>query len=67
MPVLEFTIDPTMGELQMHIQGIAGPTCDDVAKLVEALVGQPAREQKTTEYYAPVQVQRRVKPGGKRE
>ncbi len=26
MPVLEFTIDPTTGELQMHIQGIAGPT-----------------------------------------
>ena len=47
MPTIEFSIDPTTGELQMHIQGIAGPTCDDVAKLVETLIGQPTSEQKT--------------------
>ena len=64
MPVLEFTIDPTTGELQMHIQGIAGPTCDDVAKLVEELVGKPKREQKTTEYYARAQTRPRTRSRG---
>ena len=64
MPTIEFSIDPTTGELQMHIQGIAGPSCDDVAKLVEELVGKPTREQKTSEYYARVQVKPKVKPRG---
>ena len=62
MPTIEFSIDPTTGELQMHIQGIAGRTCDDVAKLVEELVGKPTQEQKTAEYYARVQLQPKVKP-----
>ena len=66
MPTIEFSIDPTTGELEMHIQGVAGPTCDDVAKLVEELVGQPTHEQKTSEYYVRVQVQSRVKPRGRR-
>ena len=65
MPTIEFSIDPTTGELQMHIQGIAGPTCDDVARLVEELMGQPTREQRTAEYYARVQVQPKVKPRGR--
>lgn len=64
MPILEFTLDPTTGELEIHIQGIAGPACDDVAKLVEELLGKPAREQKTTEYYIRSQVRPQVKPGG---
>ena len=64
MPTIEFSLDPTTGELQMHIQGIAGPTCDDVAKLVEELMGQPTREQRTAEYYAHVLVQPKVKPRG---
>ena len=65
MPTIEFSIDPTTGELELHIQGIAGPTCDDVAKMVEELMGQPTREQRTTEYYARVQVKPRVKPRGR--
>ena len=64
MPTIEFSIDPTTGELTMHVQGAAGPTCDDVAKLVEELVGKPAHEQKTSEYYARVQVKPKVKPRG---
>ena len=65
MPVLEFTIDPTTGELTMHIQGIVGPACDDVAKLVEELVGKPTREQKTAEYYARSHVRPQIRSRGK--
>lgn len=65
MPTIEFSIDPTTGELAMHIQGITGPTCDDVAKLVEELMGQPTRERRTSEYYARVPVQPKVKPRGR--
>ena len=64
MPTIEFSIDPTTGELEMHIQGIAGPTCDDVAKLVETLVGRPTSEQKTAEYYARSQVRPSVRSRG---
>ncbi len=64
MPTIEFSIDPTTGELEMHIQGIAGPTCDDVAKLVETLIGQPTRQHKTAEYYARSQVQPSVRSRG---
>lgn len=65
MPVIEFTIDPTTGELQMSIQGIAGPACDDVAKLVAELVGAPAHERKTAEYYARRLVRPQVKGKGR--
>ena len=34
----------------MHIQGIAGPSCDDVANLVKDLAGTPAVEDVTAEY-----------------
>lgn len=51
MPELEFTIDATTGELQLHIGGIAGPACDDVAKLVKELAGEPGREEATAEYH----------------
>jgi hypothetical protein len=50
MPEIDFTIDPETGELQVHIKGIAGPACDDIAKLVKDLAGDPAREELTAEY-----------------
>jgi len=50
MPEVEFTIDTTTGELQVHIQGIAGPACDDVARLLKELAGNPGREEVTAEY-----------------
>ena len=64
MPTIEFSIDEATGALEMHIQGVAGPTCDDVAKLVETLIGQPTSEQKTTEYYARTQVRPSVRSRG---
>jgi hypothetical protein len=50
MPEIEFTIDAATGELQMHIKGIAGPGCDDVAKLIKELAGDPGQEDVTAEY-----------------
>ena len=50
MPELEFTIDTASGEFQLHVHGIAGPACDDVAKLVKELVGKPAHDEATAEY-----------------
>ncbi len=50
MPEIEFTLDTSTGEFLMHIQGIAGPSCDDVANLVKDLAGPPGVEELTAEY-----------------
>jgi hypothetical protein len=50
MPEIEFTLDTSTGELLMHIAGIAGPSCDDIANLVKDLAGTPAVEDVTAEY-----------------
>jgi len=50
MPEVEFTIDPETGKLELHVRGIAGPACDDVAKLARDLLGAPERELNTREY-----------------
>jgi len=62
MPEIEFTIDPTSGKLQLHVRGVAGPGCEDVAKLAEELLGRPAAERKTSEYYLRPRVQPQVRP-----
>ena len=62
MPEIQFTIDPATGTLEMHVEGVAGPACDDVAKLVKELAGQPAREEKTAEYFVRPVVLPRVQP-----
>ena len=51
MPELQFIIDTATGELTLHIQGIAGPACDDVARLMKDLAGEPARDEATAEYH----------------
>ena len=55
-----YTVDASYE--QVTIEQVA----DDVglAKLVEELVGKPTQEQKTSEYYARVQVKPKVKPRG---
>ncbi|MBI4499065.1 MAG: DUF2997 domain-containing protein [Chloroflexi bacterium] len=62
MSELEFTIDATSGRLELHVKGIAGPACDDVAKLVKDLMGEPAQEQNTTEYFVRTRVRPQVRP-----
>jgi hypothetical protein len=57
MHEIEFTIDPTSGQLEVHVKGIVGSACDDVATLARELLGEPGHEQLTPEYFATVQVQ----------
>ncbi len=66
MPEIEFTIDAATGELQLHVKGVAGPACDDVAKLAKELLGAPAEERATPEYYVRPRVRPQVqrRPGG---
>ena len=59
MPEVEFTIDTITGELQVHVRGIAGPACDDVARLLKELAGDPGREEVTAEYHLRSRVHRR--------
>jgi hypothetical protein len=62
MPEIEFTIDPATGKLELHVKGIAGPACDDVAKLAEELLGKPAVERKTAEYHLRPRVRPQIRP-----
>lgn len=66
MPEIEFTIDPATGELRLHVKGVAGPACDDVAKLAKELLGEAGHEQKTSEYCLRTQVRPQVRPKGGR-
>ena len=60
MPEVEFIIDTTTGEFQVHVQGIAGPACDDVARLLKELAGDPGREEVTAEYHLRSRVHGRI-------
>ncbi len=66
MPEIEFTLDPTTGKLELHVKGIAGPACEDVAKLAAELLGAPDRERNTPEYHLRPRVQPQVRPTGNR-
>ena len=44
MPEIEFTIDPTTGELTIHVKGMAGPGCTEIAKISTELLGEPEHE-----------------------
>lgn len=62
MPEIEFTLDPTTGKLELQVRGIAGPACDDVAKLARELLGEPAHEALTSEYQLRPQVRPQLRP-----
>ena len=62
MPEIEFTIDATTGELTMHVKGIAGPACEDVAKLAKELLSAPARERSTPEYFVRPRARGQTRP-----
>lgn len=62
MREIEFTIDPSTGELTIHVKGIAGPGCTEIATLASELLGTPERERNTPEYYLRPQIHRRVQP-----
>ena len=52
MPEINFTIDPQTGEMEMKVEGVQGPQCADIAKIVTELLGEPEREENTKEFYA---------------
>jgi hypothetical protein len=62
MAEIEFTIDPETGKLDVHVKGIRGPGCADIAKLVEEFFGPPQVDQNTPEYYLRPQVLPRIQP-----
>ena len=66
MPEVEFAIDPETGELALHVRGARGPACDDVARLARELLGEPGREEKTSEYYLRSQVRPQIRPKSSR-
>src|SRR5262245_43717660 len=51
MPEIDFTIDAQTGEMEMKVEGVQGPQCADVAKIVTELTGAPQQEENTKEYY----------------
>jgi Protein of unknown function (DUF2997) len=51
VPEAEFIIDSESGEFRIHVRGVAGPTCDDIARLVNEFTGPPGSEERTSEYY----------------
>ena len=61
MPEVEFTINRETGQMEMHIEGIKGASCGDVAKLAEELLGAPEREENTPEFYVrPQEVRKQI-------
>lgn len=49
---LDITIDKT-GKVQVHIQGIKGKKCLDIAKMLEEMVGKIQETSHTSEFYEP--------------
>jgi len=37
MPEINFTIDEQTGEMEMKVEGVQGPQCADVAKIITEL------------------------------
>jgi len=62
MPEIEFTLDPTTGKLDVHVKGMRGPTCSDVAKLVEEFLGKPVLDRNTADFYVKSQVRPQIQP-----
>lgn len=60
MPEIEFTIDTETGEMEMKVEGIAGASCADVAKLAEELLGTPVHSANTREFYLRPEVPARI-------
>ena len=60
MPELEFTIDTETGAMELKIEGVRGASCSEVAKLAEELLGKPARDERTREFYLRPTPQTRI-------
>lgn len=61
MPEIEFTIDTESGESRTEIKGIAGAACEKTAQQLKKLLGTPALDEKTKEFFLKPETKRQVK------
>ncbi len=62
MREIEFTINPATGELTIHVKGIVGTSCTEIATLASELLGRPEHEWNTPEYSLRPRVHIQVQP-----
>lgn len=56
-PLIEISISP-QGEVEVKVQGCAGPSCADLTKAIEEALGKKKADRKTEEYFRSVEVKR---------
>lgn len=66
MPEIEFTINEETGEMNIHIEGIRGQSCADVARVAKEVLGAPSKEENTPEYFVHTQLNRHIKGQGRK-
>ena len=60
MPEIEFTINTETGKCDTEIKGVQGPACEHAARQLTEMLGSPALDRKTKEYYVKAQTKRRI-------
>jgi hypothetical protein len=52
MREFDITIGKT-GEVELHVKGVKGRGCLEIAKMFEEIVGEMKAQQQTSEFYEP--------------
>ena len=61
MPEIEFTINTETGACETEIKGIQGPACENAARHLKQILGNPSTDRKTKEYYVKPKPKSRIK------
>ena len=61
MPEIEFTINTETGTCETEIKGIQGAACEKAARELKQLLGNPAVDKKTKEYFLKPEVKQQIK------
>ena len=61
MPEIEFTINTETGACETEIKGVQGPACENAARHLKQILGDPSTDRKTKEYYVKSQPKSRIK------
>jgi|JRYF01.1.fsa_nt_gb hypothetical protein len=64
MAEIEFTIDTETGKCDTEIKGVRGPACEQAARQLKQVLGTPATDRKTKEYYVKPQPKARIESNG---
>jgi Protein of unknown function (DUF2997) len=59
MREIVFTIDEDTGKMEVEINGVQGPACEQYIAMIEELVGAPTTQKKKAEYHVRTNVQRK--------